>query len=108
MAVDVEPLAADTIEWKRAQLKEQSIISPTFADPRLLAFFADAAGDSARPTGCRVMALECDGAAAAAGIFIACKDHMASHVALRAFHNAQQAVCWGELVALEYCDFENA
>jgi CelD/BcsL family acetyltransferase involved in cellulose biosynthesis len=74
-------LAVDTIEWKRAQLKQRGVISPTFADPRLVAFFADAAGDSVRPTGCRVLALECDGAPAAAGIFIACKDHIASHIA---------------------------
>jgi CelD/BcsL family acetyltransferase involved in cellulose biosynthesis len=74
-------LAVDTIEWKRAQLKQRGIISPTFADPHLVAFFADAAGDSAMPTGCRVLALECDGAPVAAGIFIACKDHIASHIA---------------------------
>ena len=74
-------LAVETIEWKRAQLKQRGIISPTFADPRLVAFFADAAGDSAVPSGCRVLALECDGAPVAAGIFLACKDHIASHIA---------------------------
>ena len=37
--------------------------------------------DSAVPSGCRVLALECDGAPVAAGIFLACKDHIASHIA---------------------------
>jgi CelD/BcsL family acetyltransferase involved in cellulose biosynthesis len=74
-------LALETIAWKRAQLQERGLISPALADPRFDAFFADVAGDAGRPAGCRVVALECNGSAAAASIVITCKDYMAGHVA---------------------------
>jgi CelD/BcsL family acetyltransferase involved in cellulose biosynthesis len=74
-------LALETIAWKRAQLLERGLLSPALADPRFDAFFADVATDAERPAGCRVVALECNGSAAAATIVIACKDYMAGHMA---------------------------
>jgi CelD/BcsL family acetyltransferase involved in cellulose biosynthesis len=73
-------LALETIAWKRAQLLERGLISPALADPRFDAFFADVLSDAERPAGCRVVALECDGQAAAATVVVTCKDYMAGHM----------------------------
>jgi CelD/BcsL family acetyltransferase involved in cellulose biosynthesis len=74
-------LALETIAWKRGQLLERGLISPALADPRFDAFFADIASDAQRPAGCRVVALECNGSAAAACIVVTCKNYIAGHVA---------------------------
>lgn len=75
-------LAAHTIRMKRASLKARGQISPTLADPRFAAFFADVAHGRGRPAGCRILALRSAGEVTALQISI---DHAAArflHVAV--------------------------
>lgn len=74
-------LAARTLAWKRAQLKARGVIAPAIADPAFDAFFADVAAGGDMPAGCRVVGLDCGSTTAAAGIFLAAKDHIVGHVA---------------------------
>jgi CelD/BcsL family acetyltransferase involved in cellulose biosynthesis len=73
-------LAVDAIVSKRAQLLERGIISPPLADPRMRAFFADAAAAGAHSAGVTVYALEIDGERAAIDVLVACKDAIATHI----------------------------
>ena len=73
-------LALGALAMKRAQLKARALISPTFADPRMTGFFADAAAALGRPAGCSVLALACDGEYAAIDVLVGCKDRVATHI----------------------------
>jgi CelD/BcsL family acetyltransferase involved in cellulose biosynthesis len=73
-------LAVDAIVSKRAQLLERGIISPPLADPRMQAFFADAASAGKHSAGITVYALEIDGERAAIDVLVACKNAIATHI----------------------------
>ena len=71
---------AQALELKRTWLKTRGLISPALSDPRTLAFFADAACDSVRPTQIRVSSLMIDTKVAAVEIAFACRDRLAIHI----------------------------
>jgi CelD/BcsL family acetyltransferase involved in cellulose biosynthesis len=73
-------LAADAVDMKRHQLAERGLLSPTFSDRRLRAFFADAALGHGHDAGARMLALDCNGERAAIDILVACKDRIATHI----------------------------
>lgn len=73
-------LALAALAMKRGQLNERALISPTFADPRMTGFFADAANALGRPAGCSVLALDCNGECAAIDVLVGCKDRVATHI----------------------------
>jgi CelD/BcsL family acetyltransferase involved in cellulose biosynthesis len=73
--------AKRAIALKRAQLQESAIVSPAVTDPRMAAFFADAAEGRGRPAGLHVMSLASNGDLAAVNVFVGCKDRAALHIA---------------------------
>jgi len=73
-------LAIHAIALKRAQLQASGILSPPVADPRMAAFFADAADGRGRPAGLHVVTLESNADVAAVDIFVGCKDRAALHI----------------------------
>ncbi len=73
-------MAVDAIVSKHAQLLERGIISPPLADPRMQAFFADAAAAGAHSAGITVYALEIDSERAAIDVLVTCKNAIATHI----------------------------
>jgi CelD/BcsL family acetyltransferase involved in cellulose biosynthesis len=73
-------LATHALALKRDWLEDRGLVSPALTDPRMTAFFADAAEGTTHPVGCQVSALTCGGEAAAIEIDIRCKDRTVMHV----------------------------
>jgi CelD/BcsL family acetyltransferase involved in cellulose biosynthesis len=72
--------ARDAIALKRVQLQAGGVVSPAVADPRMSAFFADAADGCGHPAGLHFVTLASNGQLAAVDIFIGCKDRAALHI----------------------------
>ncbi len=73
--------AEHAIALKRAQLQASGTVSPAVADPRMTAFFADAAEGRRRPAGLHVVSLASNADLVAVNVFIGCKDRAALHIA---------------------------
>lgn len=65
---------------KRAWLNSRGFISKAFADTRIDAFFADAAGSTGRPCGVVISVLSSTGETANVAISVTCKGRRALHV----------------------------
>ncbi len=72
--------AAAAIALKRAQLAADGVLSPAVADPRMGAFFADAADTAGAVPNMHVVSLTSNRDLAAVDIFLGCKDRAALHV----------------------------
>lgn len=75
-AAATEKILAMKMKW----LEAKSLVSKGLQDPRSHKFFVDAAGDSKRPTGCRLTLLTCDDNLIAADINFAVKNQSAAHI----------------------------
>jgi CelD/BcsL family acetyltransferase involved in cellulose biosynthesis len=84
------------IGWKRQQLLERGIPSPSVADPRFAAFFAGVLADPKMASTCRAFMLQSNGAPAAGSILVTCKDRVAGHLA--AFNPAFEKLSAGTLM----------
>ena len=73
-------LATQALALKRDWLKDRGLVSPALTDPRMTAFFADAAEGTTHPVGCQVSALTCGGEAAAIEIDMRCQDRTVMHI----------------------------
>lgn len=92
--------AAEAIRLKRDWLDRKGQVSRAFADPRLVAFFAEASAASGTSTGCVVSTLRTNGEIAALQIEIACKDQRFLHISVYA--QAFEKLGAGGLL-LEHC-----
>ncbi|MDX2158652.1 MAG: GNAT family N-acetyltransferase [Hyphomicrobiaceae bacterium] len=79
---EARELARRAVSLKRSTLDSKGAISPALADARFETFFAEAAGDSVRPSGAVVRSLSVDGEPAALKVLIENHEVSMLHVAV--------------------------
>lgn len=77
---EARSLAVSALDLKARWLDDRGLVSNAIADPRMRAFFADAAEGAVRSTDCIVTALETKGETAAIEVLFPCKGRLAVHV----------------------------